>query len=88
VLGSIGLATLGTIATDHTKSLTGKGQGQLSALTGGYHLSYVVAAAFVAVGIVAALKVLRPPVGTVQEVEEEQESVAFEGELAREVLAA
>ena len=33
----------------------------LAALTGGYHLSYVVAAVFVAIGILAALLVLRSP---------------------------
>ncbi len=86
LFGAIGLATLGTIATDHTKALTSQGHGQLSALTGGYHLSYLVAAAFVAIGILAAVKVLRPP-AEAQEVEE-LESVALEGELAREVLAA
>jgi EmrB/QacA subfamily drug resistance transporter len=71
LFGAIGLAALGTIATDHTKALTASGQTFNSALTGGYHLAYIVAAAFVAVGIVAALVVLRPPADTVaQEVEE------------------
>jgi EmrB/QacA subfamily drug resistance transporter len=71
LFGAIGLATLGTIATDHTKALSASGHSLSSALTGGYHLAYIVAAVFVAVGIVAAFLVLRPPASTVaQEVEE------------------
>jgi len=61
LFGAIGLATLGTIATDHTKALSASGHSLGSALTGGYHLAYVVAAACVAVGILAAILVLRPP---------------------------
>ena len=42
-----------------------------------------------AVGIVAALVVLRPPAGKQgQEIGDLESSVAFEGELDREVLAA
>jgi EmrB/QacA subfamily drug resistance transporter len=71
LFGAIGLATMGTIATDHTKALTASGHALTSALTGGYHLAYVVAAISVAVGIVAAFVTLRPPSRTVmQEVEE------------------
>jgi EmrB/QacA subfamily drug resistance transporter len=71
LFGAIGLAALGAIATDHTKSLTKSGHALNSALTGGYHLAYIVAAAFVAVGILAALLVLRPPTSKVaQEIEE------------------
>jgi hypothetical protein len=71
LFGAIGLAALGTIATDHTKALTASGHALDDALTGGYQLAYVVAAGFVAVGILAALLVLRPPTDTVaQEVEE------------------
>jgi EmrB/QacA subfamily drug resistance transporter len=76
LFGAIGLATLGTIAADHTKALARQGGGTLAALTGGYHLAYVVAAVFVAIGIVAALVVLRspsPPV--VQETDEELERI-------------
>jgi EmrB/QacA subfamily drug resistance transporter len=70
LFGAIGLATLGTIATDHTKSLAASGHSLTSALTGGYHLAYLVAAACVAVGIVATLRLLRPPAGRLpQEVE-------------------
>jgi EmrB/QacA subfamily drug resistance transporter len=71
LFGAIGLATLGTIATDHTKALSSSGHALSSALTGGYHLAYLVGAVCVAVGILAAFLTLRPPSRTVmQEVEE------------------
>jgi MFS family permease len=69
LFGAIGLATLGTIATDHTKALSAAGQPLASALTGGYHLAYAVAAGFVALGILAAFLVLRPPASQPQEVD-------------------
>jgi EmrB/QacA subfamily drug resistance transporter len=79
LFGAIGLASLGTVATDHTKSLSASGDSLVSALTGGYHLAYVVGAICVAFGILAAFVTLRPPSGTVaQEVDE------LESELDRE----
>jgi EmrB/QacA subfamily drug resistance transporter len=79
LFGAIGLASLGTVATDHTKTLSASGQSLISALTGGYHVAYSVAAICVAFGILAAFVVLRPPAGTVQ-----QEIDEFERELDRE----
>jgi hypothetical protein len=73
LFGAIGLATMGTIATDHTKALTKSGQALGEALTGGYHLAYVVAAACVAFGILAAVLTLRPPTGKVEQRVEELE---------------
>jgi EmrB/QacA subfamily drug resistance transporter len=71
LFGAIGLAALGTVATDHTKALSASGHSLVTALTGGYHLAYVVGAICVAFGILAAVLVLRPPTQTVaQEVEE------------------
>jgi EmrB/QacA subfamily drug resistance transporter len=64
LFGAIGLATLGTIATDRTQALSADGYRLTSALTGGYHLAYVVAAVFVALGILAAFLLLRPPVAS------------------------
>jgi EmrB/QacA subfamily drug resistance transporter len=61
LFGAIGLASLGTIATAHTKALASQGDSLESALTGGFHLSYLVAAGCVAVGIAAAFLLLRPP---------------------------
>lgn len=73
LFGAIGLATLGTIATDHTKALSASGHALSSALTGGYHLAYLVGAVCVAFGILAAFLVLRPPASTVQQEVEELE---------------
>ena len=83
LFGAIGLASLGTIATDHTKSLSAGGHSLISALTGGYHLAYLVAAACVAAGVLAAFLVLRPPAGAVQ-----QEVDELERELDREYATA
>ena len=77
--GAIGLATLGTIATDHTKALSAGGQSLASALTGGYHLAYLVAAICVGLGILAAFLILRPPATAMQEV-----PLAGTGEAERE----
>ncbi len=82
LFGAIGLATLGTIATDHTKALSASGHPLLASLTGGYHLAYVVAAVCVGLGVLAAFVLLRPPAATAQEVDaEERAQAANEGEL-------
>ncbi len=83
LFGAIGLATLGTVATDHTKALSAAGHPLLSSLTGGYHLAYAVAAACVGVGVLAAFLVLRPPATVVQEAEEPVEQAP-----AMELIAA
>jgi hypothetical protein len=80
LFGAIGLATLGTIATDHTNALSAAGHSLPSALTGGYHLAYVVAAACVGVGILAALLVLRPPAAAVAQEVEQRADVELVGD--------
>jgi MFS family permease len=75
LFGAIGLATLGTIATDHAKTLSAQGYSLSHALTGGYHLSYLIGAAAVAAGIIAALALLRtPPSARAQEVHADAEA--------------
>jgi EmrB/QacA subfamily drug resistance transporter len=70
LFGAIGLASLGTVATDHTKALSSSGHSLAEALTGGYHLAYLVGAICVAFGVLAAFIFLRTPGSTVtQEVE-------------------
>jgi EmrB/QacA subfamily drug resistance transporter len=79
LFGAIGLATLGTIATDHTKTLSAQGDSLARALTGGYHLSYIVGAAAVAIGILAALLLLRtPPRGLAQEARDDADAALRE----------
>lgn len=57
--GAVGLAVLATLATARTDALLAAGQPPASALTGGYHLAFLVAAGLVAVAVVLALVVLR-----------------------------
>jgi hypothetical protein len=57
---AIGLAVLGTLATNHTKSLVASGESLQRALTSGYELAFVIAAACVMTGLVSALVILRP----------------------------
>jgi EmrB/QacA subfamily drug resistance transporter len=83
LFGAIGLATLGTIATNHSKALRASGEQLRSALTGGYHLSYIVGAACVALGILAAVKVLGGPAASVP-----QEASANVEEYERELATA
>jgi EmrB/QacA subfamily drug resistance transporter len=71
LFGAIGLASLGTVATDHTKALSSSGHSLVDALTGGYHLAYLVGAVCVAFGILAAFLFLRTPGDSLmQEVED------------------
>jgi EmrB/QacA subfamily drug resistance transporter len=60
VAGALGLAVLGTIATNHSKALEAHGQALASSLVSGYHLAFAIGAASVLVAIVTALVVLRP----------------------------
>jgi len=87
LFGAIGLATLGTIATDHSKALTSQGQSVQAALTGGYHLAYLVAAAAVAIGILAALLVLRGPTQAQPQLDESSELELIETVQAGEPVA-
>jgi MFS family permease len=50
--GALGLAVLASLAASRTDSLRASGDGPLAALTGGYHLSFLVGALF-AVGAAA-----------------------------------
>ncbi len=57
--GSIGLAVLATLAATRSDELLANGDPTASALTGGYHYAFVVAAGLVVAAIVVALTVLR-----------------------------
>jgi EmrB/QacA subfamily drug resistance transporter len=81
LFGAIGLASLGTLATDHARALSAAGHPLLASLTGGYHLAYVVASACVGVGILAAFLILRPPARTVVQEADEYEHVQASAEL-------
>jgi MFS family permease len=59
--GAIGLAVLAKLATDRTESLIADGETAASALNAGYHVAYLIGAAPVAVAILVAMTMLRPP---------------------------
>jgi len=44
--GALGLAVLASVASSRTDSLTASGEGHLAALTGGYHVSFLLGAIF------------------------------------------
>jgi hypothetical protein len=58
--GALGLAVLATLATSRTEDLLAAGDATPAALTGGYHLAFIVGAGLVVVGIGIALALLRP----------------------------
>jgi EmrB/QacA subfamily drug resistance transporter len=61
VAGALGLAVLGTIATNRTHSLAAAHHSPVGSLLAGYHLAFGIGVVCVAIGIVAALALLRAP---------------------------
>ena len=59
--GALGLAVLGTVASDRTQTLASSGVTNAAALTGGYHLAFTLGAVALATGVALALVALRPP---------------------------
>jgi EmrB/QacA subfamily drug resistance transporter len=57
--GAIGLALLATISTERTQALLDEGESTASALTGGFHVAYLIGAALAVVAIVVGVTVLR-----------------------------
>jgi EmrB/QacA subfamily drug resistance transporter len=85
---AIGLAALGTIATDRTNGLKAAGESATQALSDGYHLAFLIAAGAAAVGILIAIFALRAP--SAQEIEDEIEEgapVGIEAEPAERLAA-
>jgi sugar phosphate permease len=76
--GAVGLAVLATLATGRTDTLLASGDSTASALTGGYHLAFLIAAGLVVAAIGLALTVLRPETRAVEEVEAEGQLAAAE----------
>jgi len=58
--GAVGLALLSTVAASRTDSLGASGDAPLEALTGGYHVAFLIGAAFAAAAAVIAATLLRP----------------------------
>jgi MFS family permease len=57
--GALGLAILASIAASRTKTLLAQGQSQAAALTGGYHLAFIVGALFAVAAAVLGATLLR-----------------------------
>jgi len=60
VAGALGLAVLGTIASNHSKALEARGHTLAGSLVSGYHLAFAIGAGSIVVGIVTTLVVLAP----------------------------
>jgi EmrB/QacA subfamily drug resistance transporter len=61
ISGAIGIAALATVAAERARVLAGLGQQHLQALTGGFHLAWMLGAAAVGAGALIALLWLRRP---------------------------
>jgi len=73
--GALGLAVLATLSTSRSDHLLKTGHSTATALTGGYHLSFWIAAVLVACAVAVAVAVLRPDARLKQ-------ARAFDGEVA------
>jgi EmrB/QacA subfamily drug resistance transporter len=72
--GALGLAVLATVSSTRSSNLIDAGHSTASALTGGYHLAFLIGAALVGVAVVVAVTVLR---------QEEAPAAGVEGERGR-----
>ncbi len=62
VAGALGLAVLGTIATNHSKDLLAQHHTVADSLIGGYHLAFAIGVVAVIAAITTAVTLLRTPV--------------------------
>jgi hypothetical protein len=58
---AVGVAVLSTLAASRTEELLSAGDNEASALTGGYHLAFGIAAALLVAAFIVTLTVLRQP---------------------------
>ena len=58
--GALGLAVLASLAASRTDTLLAAGESELAALTGGYHLAFLVGALFAVTAAVLGAVLLRP----------------------------
>ena len=59
---AVGLAVLAAVANNRTGALLAGGHGQVEALTGGYHLAFLIGAAFAVAAMVMTALVVKPAV--------------------------
>ena len=83
VTAAMGLAAIGTIATDHANALVAQGLPMVSALASGYQFGFMVATACVVAALAVVLLVLREPAPVIDhEVERRAELSGAEAEAA------
>jgi MFS family permease len=58
--GALGLAVIATLSTTRTEKLLAGGDSQAAALTGGFHLAFLIGAGLVVAAIAVAVAVLQP----------------------------
>jgi EmrB/QacA subfamily drug resistance transporter len=58
--GAVGLAVLASVAASRTNTLVEAGHGQVAALTGGYHIAFLLGAVFAAAAAIIGALLLRP----------------------------
>jgi hypothetical protein len=58
--GALGLAVLASAAASRTSTLASQGESQAVALTGGYHVAFLIGAVFTLIAAGLAAMVLRP----------------------------
>jgi len=61
--GALGLAVLASLAAQRTATLTADGEDLLAALTGGYHVAFLVGAIFAAAAATIGVLLIREPAG-------------------------
>ncbi|HZD38802.1 MAG TPA: MFS transporter [Actinomycetes bacterium] len=66
---ALGLAVLATLSATRSQQLLGRGEAAAAALTGGYRLAFLIAAALVVAAIAVAVTVLRPERRAFEEIE-------------------
>jgi MFS family permease len=71
---AVGLAALGTVATDRTQSLAAAGQSATASLSGGFHLAFLIAAGIAALAIAVAVFLLPSPQARPELVEPEEDA--------------
>jgi MFS family permease len=64
--GALGLAVLASVASARTQHLVASGHGTLAALTGGYHVAFVIGAAFAIGAAIVGAVFLRTRSGAAQ----------------------
>jgi EmrB/QacA subfamily drug resistance transporter len=70
--GALGLAVLASLAASRTDTLLAAGESQAAALTGGYHVAFLVGAIFAVAAAALGAVLLRVPAAEVAEAEHEE----------------